>query len=97
MATYIVLGKYTHQGITNIREMGKRLEHNRETLRSLGADLKAFYLTMGQYDWVAVTDAPDDETAAKVALTISARGAVSTETLRAFSEQEAVRLVGQLP
>ena len=59
--------------------------------------MKAFYLTMGQYDAVAVIEAPDDETAAKGALITASAGNVSTETLRAFTEQEAIALVQSLP
>lgn len=52
---------------------------------------------MGQYDAVAVIEAPDDETAAKGALITASAGNVSTETLRAFTEQEAIALVQSLP
>ena len=97
MATYVTLGKYTSQGITNIKEMSRRLEHNKETIKSLGGDLKSFFLTLGRYDWVSVVEAADDETATKIALAVSSRGAVTTETLRAFSEREAARIVEELP
>lgn len=62
-----------------------------------GSELKAFYLTMGRYDIVVIIEAPDDATAAKVALTVGSSGDISTETLRAFSEDEFREIVAALP
>jgi uncharacterized protein with GYD domain len=97
MATYISLIKLTHQGITTIKEGPERLERGRETLNAFGSELRAFYLTLGRYDLVAISEAPDDTAAAKVALAIGSAGNVATETLRAFSEQEYREIVAALP
>jgi uncharacterized protein with GYD domain len=97
MATYISLIKLTHQGITTIKEGPDRLERGRETLKAFGSELRAFYLTLGRYDLVAISEAPDDSAAAKVALAIGSAGNVSTETLRAFTEQEYREIVAALP
>ena len=43
---------------------------------------------MGRYDIVTISEAPDDATAAKVALTVDSAGNVTTETLRVFNEDE---------
>jgi uncharacterized protein with GYD domain len=96
MATYISLIKFTPQGITNIKEGPARLAAGKETLRRFGSELKTFYLTMGRYDIVTVSEAPDDLSAAKVALAVNSAGNVSTETLRAFSEEEYREIVGAL-
>ncbi|MEA2681474.1 MAG: hypothetical protein QOK03_3196 [Candidatus Binataceae bacterium] len=62
-----------------------------------GAELKHVYLVMGQYDLVAVVEAPNDETLAKVALGQAALGAFrSTETMRAFTEEEVAKIVAGL-
>jgi uncharacterized protein with GYD domain len=52
---------------------------------------------MGRYDMVVVAEAPDDEAMAKIALAISSGGAVRTETLRAFPEDEYREIVAALP
>jgi uncharacterized protein with GYD domain len=97
MPTYISLIKYTDQGISTIKEGPARLDANKEVLNRYGSELKAFYLTMGQYDIVTVSEAPDDATAAKVALTVGSGGNVTTETLRAFTEDEYREIVAALP
>jgi uncharacterized protein with GYD domain len=96
MATYISLIKMTSQGITNIKDGPARLDAGRETLRRFGSDLQAFYLTMGRYDIVTISEAPDDMAAAKVALAVGSAGNVSTETLRAFTEDEYRQIVAAL-
>lgn len=97
MPTYISLIKFTHQGVTNIKEGPTRLDAGKDTLKAFGSELKAFYLTMGRYDIVAISEAPDDAAAAKVALTIGSAGNVTTETLRAFTEDEYRDIVAALP
>jgi hypothetical protein len=54
----------------------------------MGGELKAFYLVMGQYDAVVISEAPDDETATRFALATGARGYVHTQTLLAYTEAE---------
>jgi uncharacterized protein with GYD domain len=96
MATYISLIRLTPQGIVNIREGPARLEAGKEALRRFGSELRAFYLTMGRYDMVTISEAADDLAAAKVALAVGSAGNVSTETLRAFSEEEYREIVAAL-
>jgi uncharacterized protein with GYD domain len=97
MATYITLLRYTQQGITTIKDAPGRIDAARKAYRALGAELKALYLVMGRYDFVALVEAPDDITAAKAALALGSRGNVSSETLRAFTEDEFRSLVAGLP
>jgi uncharacterized protein with GYD domain len=97
MATYIVLTNYTQQGIANIKESPSRLDAAREAIKAMGGELKAFYLTMGRYDAVSIVEAPDDETIAKLALAIGSQGAIGTETLRAFTEDEYRQIIAGLP
>ena len=52
---------------------------------------------MGRYDLVVIFDAPDSETVAKLILTTASKGAVSTETLHAFSEEDYRRIISELP
>jgi uncharacterized protein with GYD domain len=97
MAAYIVLAKYTQQGIGKIKESPARIDAARQMARTMGVELKAWYLVMGQYDIVTIWNAPDDETLAKVILAIGSLGNVTTETLRAFTEDEFRKIVAALP
>ena len=76
MPTYITLWNYTQQGIEHIDESPDRLDDATELLESLGGELKVFYLTMGAYDLVTVTEFSDDDAAAHAHLRIGQSGAV---------------------
>jgi uncharacterized protein with GYD domain len=97
MPMYVTLIRYTEQGVKTFNDLPRRLEETRKVGEPLGAKLVSFYLTMGQYDAVIVSEAPDDETVAKLALAAGGRGNVRTETLRAFTEDEAKRIAADLP
>jgi len=93
MATYISLCRFTQRGIENIKESPARLDRLKEVLPAEGASVRAFYLTMGQYDAVLIFDAKDEATAARVGLALGAHGNVRTETGRAFTEEEYRQLI----
>ena len=97
MATYIILFRFTQQGIKNIKESPDRVDAAKQTFRAMGAEVKEFYSVMGKYDTVFVVEAPDDETIAKLTLAIGSLGNVRTETLRAFTEDEYRKIIADLP
>jgi uncharacterized protein with GYD domain len=97
MSTYIILGQYTQKGIENIKAGPSRLDAVKQAARAAGGEIKAFYLVMGQYDFVAVAEAPDDATLARVLLASAAQGTFRSETLRAFPENEYRSIVASLP
>jgi uncharacterized protein with GYD domain len=92
-----MLHHYTQKGIENIKQSPARLEAVRKAFKALGAELKEFYLVAGQYDIVTITEAPDAETVAKCALSVASQGNVTTETLRAFTEDEYRKIIAALP
>lgn len=96
MPTYVTLIHYTEQGVKTFKNLKSRLEETRKAGEPMGAKLNAFYLTMGRYDAVVISDAPDDATVAKLALAAAGHGDVRTETLRAFDEDEALRIADEL-
>lgn len=97
MNTYMSLINYTQTGVEKMKESPSRLEAAKKVFTALGAELKAFYLAMGRYDAVVISEAPDDETAIKAAITVGSAGAVRTETFRVFNESEYRKLISELP
>jgi uncharacterized protein with GYD domain len=97
MPTYMTLIRYTRQGIESIKDSPARLDTAKSLFKSMGAEIKSFYLAMGKYDVIVISEAPDDETATKLVLTIGSVGAVKTETFRVFTEDEYRKLISELP
>ena len=96
MPTFISLVKWTEQGIRGVKDAPKRLEAFEAAVTRAGGKLKDFYLVMGEYDLVVVTEAPNDEVVAKLTLMTGMQGNVRTTTLRAFNRDEAMRIIGSL-
>jgi uncharacterized protein with GYD domain len=87
MAKYILLTNWTEQGIKNIKDSPKRLDAGKELAKKLGGEIRKAYMTTGHFDMLVVVEMPDDEAAAKFALSLGALGNVRTTTLKAFSEE----------
>ncbi len=97
MPTYINLLRYTQKGIENIKEGPARLDAAKQAYKAMGCEIKSFYLVIGQYDAVVISEAPNDDAVANLALAIGSKGNVCTETLRAYTEDEYRKLVSSLP
>ncbi len=97
MSTYITLISWTQKGIENVKKSPDRLDVAKKAFQAVGAELKEFYLVTGEYDMVIVSEAPNDETVAKLALSIGSAGDVRTKTLRAFTEDEYRKIIAGLP
>ena len=97
MPTYISLIQYTQQGLQKIKESPARLDHAKKGYEAAGGKIKDFYLVMGEYDIVVVAELPNDEAAAKLALTLGSAGNIRSRTSRAFNEAEYRKLISSLP
>ncbi len=97
MATYVSLVRFTDQGIRGVKDAAERIAAVEKLFGQVGVRMSEIYLTMGRYDYVAVMEAPDDETATKAVLAVSSLGNVRTETLRAYGRPEIAKIIGGLP
>lgn len=97
MATYIALMKLTEQGIKEIKEAPQRIGENIKQLEAMGGKLVALYTVMGEYDYVGIAEAPSDEVALTFLLSLGKGGHVRTTTLKAFSTDQYLEIIGKLP
>ena len=97
MPTYITLMNMTEQGIKDVKNAPERTARSIKQLEEMGGKLIAFYMCMGEYDYVGIAEAPNDEVAMGYLMALGADGNVRTTTLRAFSAEEVAQLIGQLP
>jgi uncharacterized protein with GYD domain len=96
MTTYVILAKYTDAGVKAIKDSPARLDTAKRLLKEMGGEFRSFYLTLGDYDFIAMYDASDDAIAARFALQLGSLGNVRTTTLKAFSEHSYRDIIASL-
>jgi uncharacterized protein with GYD domain len=96
MTTYVMLAKWTDQGMRNVKDSAKRLDKAKKALKDMDGDFKLFFMTMGDYDIVAIYEAPDDAVAARFNLQLGMLGNVRTRTLKAFPEAAYREIISSL-
>jgi uncharacterized protein with GYD domain len=84
MATYIMLSSLTDDGRETIMERPERISEVNQEVEALGARVVDQWAVLGPYDFVNIVEAPDNETIARVSVTLSARGTVQFLTLPAL-------------
>ena len=97
MPGYISLMRFTKQGLDDIKGSPKRIEEAKAGAEKLGIRVVGVWVTMGEYDLVAVCDAPNDQAVAVFQLALACQGNVTTQTMRALSEEEFAQVVSKLP
>lgn len=88
MPTYISLCRWTQQGAQAIKESPKRLDAAKKAFAKEGVKILDFYMVTGSHDMVIISEAPSDEVMAKTMLSTIAQGSITTQTSRAFTEDE---------
>lgn len=97
MPSFVLLMKMTSKGASDIKNAPQRLADGVKAFEAMGGTMKGLYVTMGPYDYVGIGEAPSDEVAAALALSLSAQGNVTTTSCRAFTPEEFGALVAKLP
>jgi uncharacterized protein with GYD domain len=97
MPIYIGLMKLTDLGIKHVKNAPQRVEEAVKSLEAMGGRLIGFYAVMGEYDYVAIAEAPSDEIAMTFMLGLGSAGNVRTTTLKAFTKDQLAEMVKGLP
>jgi uncharacterized protein with GYD domain len=97
MVTYVMLMKFTDKGAREIKGAPARIDSSIKLFESMGGHLREFFAVVGEYDYVAVGDMPDDRTAMAFELALGSLGTVEVKSLRAFSRDEFAAIVDRVP
>src|SRR5438105_15774270 len=82
MPVYVTLIKWTDQGRKAAADLPERVAQVNQRIQQAGGKVHGNYLTMGRFDQVAVIEAPDDETVAKLAIVVAGWGIAVSESMR---------------
>ena len=97
MPTYVVLFKFTDQGIKEIKETPDNIKEAVKGVEAMGGQLKCLYAVMGEYDFVGISEFPNDEAQLTNIISLVSRGGVRATTLKAFSVEEFTEIINKLP
>ena len=84
MGIYILLSKLTPDGRKTLKERPHRIREVDDELEKSGVKVLDQFATLGQYDFVNIVDAPDNETIGEVSIDLCSRGTVDIITLPAI-------------
>jgi uncharacterized protein with GYD domain len=93
---YVSLMRWTSKGVAGLPAWRERVEEGERIVDEAGGTLVGVYVTLGRYDVVEIFEAPDDEVAIEILMKLNRYGAEHTETLRAFTREEAEGIVRRL-
>ena len=90
MPTYAMLSTLGPDGWETLRQNPDRITAVREEVESLGLRVIAQYALMGQYDFLNIIEAPDEQAMANAAIMLAARGTMRTTTMQAIPVEDLI-------
>ncbi len=84
MAVYVMLSRLTDEGPSTITKNAGRIKEVNKEIEKLGAKVVTQYATLGEFDFVNIVEAPDNETIARVSAELASRGSIRIQTLAAM-------------
>ena len=97
MSQYILLINWTQQGISKIKESSDRFNSFKTSVEKAGGKLIGGYYTFGEYDVIIIIEAPNDEAVMSLMLKVGSAGNVRTKTLKAFTAEEGLNIIKNVP
>jgi uncharacterized protein with GYD domain len=94
MATYVLLSSLTSEGGQTLHAHPERLAQVNTEIEGFGCTVVAQYALLGQYDFLTIVEAPDNETIAHLSVDLSSRGTVHITTLPAIPIDNFVTKLG---
>ncbi|MCX7966587.1 MAG: GYD domain-containing protein [Syntrophorhabdaceae bacterium] len=88
MPIYIMMSTLTDEGRKTIKKHPERIEEVNREIENMGAKVLAQYALLGQYDFITILDAPNNESIAKISIEMGSRGTVHIITLPAIPVEE---------
>ena len=93
MALYIMMSNLTDEGRKTVKSNPQRIKEVNKEVEAMGVKILAQYVVLGQYDFINILQAPDNETIAKLALELGSRGTLHTNTLAALTLDDFIKSV----
>lgn len=97
MPVFILLGCLTNLALDQVRGFQDRDRKAADIIRNAGGRLISLHYTFGQYDFVAIIEAPTQESMAAILFEIGRFGTVSSETLLAMNPEDLYSVINKLP
>ncbi|MFN8035579.1 MAG: GYD domain-containing protein [Acidimicrobiia bacterium] len=83
MPLYVMLTTLGPDGWQTVRENPERIRAVKQEVEAMGLKVTAQYGLLGQYDFLNIIEAPDEQTMARAAVMLAARGTLRTTTFQA--------------
>lgn len=88
MPLYIMITNLTDEGRKTVKTNPHRIKEVNKEAEAMGVKILAQYVALGQFDFLNILEAPNNETIAKVATELGSRGTLTTSTLAALTLDE---------
>ncbi len=88
MPIYIMLSSLTDEGRKTIKKHPERIEEVNREIESMGSKVLAQYALLGEYDFLNILEAPNNEAIAKLSIELGSRGTIQIITLPAIPVED---------
>jgi uncharacterized protein with GYD domain len=93
MPIYVTLFRSTAEGTKGLKESQRYIEEGQKEIREAGGKIINAYALLGRYDFLYITEFPDQKKALKVLFKTAMKGRVAPESMVAIPLEEFLQTV----
>jgi uncharacterized protein with GYD domain len=93
MSYYVIMSTLTDEGRRTIKQKPERIMEVNKEIEAMGVKVQKQFALLGQYDFLNIVEAPDNETVMRMSVEIGSRGSVQMTTLPAVPVEEFIRKI----
>jgi uncharacterized protein with GYD domain len=91
MPIYVMMTNLTDEGRRTVKTNPQRIKEVNKEVEGMGVKILAQYVVLGQYDFINILEAPNNETIARVATELGSRGTLQTNTMAAIKLDDYIK------
>jgi uncharacterized protein with GYD domain len=93
MPYYVIMSTLTDEGRRTIKQKPERIMEVNKEIEAMGVKVQKQFALLGQFDFLNIVEAPDNETVMKMSVEIGSRGSVQMTTLPAIPVEEFIKKI----
>ena len=82
MSKYVIISNLTDEGAKTLKKNAGRIKEVNKELKAMGVNVLDQYAVLGNFDFISIVEAQDDNNVMKAVIEIASRGSIKTSTYK---------------
>ncbi|CAG0983288.1 Glutamine synthetase and cystathionine beta-lyase binding protein [Methanosarcinales archaeon] len=82
VSKYVIISNLTDEGARTLKKNAGRIKEVNKELKDMGVNVTDQYAVLGNFDFISIVEAENDDSVMKAVIEIASRGSIKTATYK---------------